>query len=37
VPVTGTRPIPVDDDKPSIMAMLFDLSRKAVAPDAGLH
>jgi hypothetical protein len=37
VPVTGTRPIPVDDDEPSITAMLSDLSRKAVARDAGFH
>jgi hypothetical protein len=37
VPVTGTRRIPVDDDEPTIIAMLPDLSREAVVPDAGLH
>jgi hypothetical protein len=37
VPVTGTRRIPVVDDEPTIISKLPDLSREAVAPDAGLH
>jgi hypothetical protein len=37
VPATGTRRIPVVDDEPTIIAMVADLSREAVAPDAGLH